>query len=83
MVFELARITYMYWLIECTSNLNLEGCLNLQELFTSIGQLSAECTPKLSFIKVFKDSRITYIYWLIECTPKPSFVKVFEFEKIT
>jgi hypothetical protein len=32
-----------------------------------------ECTPKLSFVRVFKVARITYIYWPIECTPKPSF----------
>jgi len=43
-LFELAKITYNYWLIECT--------------------------PKLSFVRVFKFAIIIHIYGAIECTQK-------------
>jgi hypothetical protein len=40
-MFKLARITFMYWAIECTQNLHLWECSSLQELPSSIGQLNA------------------------------------------
>jgi Leucine-rich repeat (LRR) protein len=40
-LFELARITYIYWPIEALQKLDLNGCFSLQELPTSVEQLSA------------------------------------------
>jgi hypothetical protein len=40
-MFEIAKITYIYWPIERTLKLSFSRCWSLQELPTSIGQLNA------------------------------------------
>ncbi len=40
-VFELAKLTYLYWLIQCIIDLHLSRCLSLHKILTSIGELNA------------------------------------------
>jgi len=80
-LFEVARITYVYWAIECTSKLWFEVLFKLVRIADMYWAI--ECTPKFWFEVLFEVTRITYVYWPIECTLKPWFETLFEVARIT
>ncbi len=80
-VFKVARITYIYWPIECTPKPSFEPLFELGRITYIYWPM--ECTIKPSFVKVFRVAKITYIYWPIECTPNPLLKELLEVARIT
>ncbi len=80
-LFEVARITYVYWAIECTSKLWFEVLFKLVRIVNMYWAI--ECTPKFWFEVLFEVTRITYVYWPIQCTLKPWFETLFKVARIT
>jgi len=83
-VFQLEITTLFIGQLNALQELGLNGCSNLKELRSSIGQLNT-----LKFF-IYKTSlnwkhleKNTFIYGRIECTQSASFVKAFQLEIIT
>jgi hypothetical protein len=68
MVFQVGKITFIYWSIECTPKASFEWVVQLER--TTFIYWPIECTPRASFEWEFQFERTTFIYWPIEYVQK-------------